>query len=105
MLVYQSLTREDDADNPNPTANATGTMESILQWAVNDKLDANQQKAFKILGTTYVLTFHKDANGAEEVHQNADLKQLARRNQNCKKKLCMFLTGASGSRQMQVILL
>ena len=96
-LVYQTLLDEGNSDNPNPTANATGTMESILQWAANDKLDANQQTAFEILAATYVLTFHEDATGTEELLQTAKLKKMARRKVNCSRKLCMFLTGPAGA--------
>ena len=46
--------------------NATGTWQSIVMWGVNAGLDAEQQCAFEILASVYVLTFYDQAKSGEE---------------------------------------
>jgi hypothetical protein len=79
-LAYHCLIRDHQGPNANKTQNATGTVESVLQWGTNDNLDTNQKKAFEILAATYILTFHDDLIGEEEaLNENAGLNQLTQK--------------------------
>jgi hypothetical protein len=98
-LVYKTLLVPANANEHlrNPTANATGSRDSIVKWGKQDGLDKNQQIAFEILVATYVLTFHEDATGTETLQERQTLKCLARQRPNKNEKLRMFITGPAGA--------
>jgi hypothetical protein len=98
-LVYQTLlvTSDGNENMKNPTANATGSRNSIIKWGKQDGLDQNQQIAFEILVATYVLTFHDDATGEETLQERQTLKSLARQHPNKNEILRMFITGPAGA--------
>jgi hypothetical protein len=82
-----------------------GTWQSISRWGENEGLDGDQQTAFEILAATYVLSFYDEAiveatnfvTYEEFVERKNGLCQLARRDTNNKKPLCMFITGSAGA--------
>jgi hypothetical protein len=86
---------------------ANGTWQLIQKWGENEVIDDDQQTAFKILATTYVLTFSD-----EEIIDTTDpetlnafdvrvkgLLQLARKSEDIEKPLCMFITGPADARK------
>jgi hypothetical protein len=84
---------------------ANRTWQSIQKWGENEVLDDDQQTAFERLGATYVLTFSDEAiiNTTDLETSNAfdvrvkGLLQLARKSEDIKKPLCMFITGPAGA--------
>ncbi len=84
---------------------ANGTWQSISRWGENEGLDGDQQTAFEILAATYVLSFYDEAiveatnsvTYEEFVERKNGLCQLARRDTNNEKPLCMFITGPAGA--------
>jgi hypothetical protein len=84
---------------------ANGTWQSISRWGENEGLDGDQQTAFEILAATYVLSFYDEAiveatnsvTYKEFVERKNGLCQLARRDTNNEKPLCMFITGPAGA--------
>jgi hypothetical protein len=84
---------------------ANGTWQSISRWGENEGLDGDQQTAFEILAAVYVLSFYDEAiveatnsvTYEEFVERKKGLCQLARRDTNSEKPLCMFITGPAGA--------
>jgi hypothetical protein len=85
--------------------NPNGTWQSIQKWGKNEELHDDQQTAFEILAATYVLTFSDEAiidttnsetSNAFDVRVKG-LLQLARKSEDIKKLLCMFITGPAGA--------
>jgi hypothetical protein len=87
--------------------NANGAWQSIQKWGKNEVLDDDQVTAFEILAATYVLTFSDeaiiDASNSESLNafdvRVRGLLQLARKSEDIKKPLCMFITGPAGVRK------
>ena len=46
---------------------ATGSWQSVVLWGVNASFDEDQQMAFEVLASTYVLTFYNEARGLDEI--------------------------------------
>jgi hypothetical protein len=78
-LAFQCIIRNHQGSNANKTQHATGTVESVLQWGMNDNLDTNQKLAFEILAATYILTFHNDAIGTEALDEFDGLEELTQK--------------------------
>ena len=104
---YQNQRSE---DHQRRNVNVTGTWESIVAWGENAKLDTEQQTAFEILASTYVLTFYEEAtndvgeNNEEFSERIKCLKQLARRSLNPTKPLRLFVTGPAGAGKCKFLL-
>lgn len=96
-LVYRTLVVPENENRINQTSNATGSVDSIIQWCKNDNLDRNQQVAVEIMVATYVLTFHENAEGDEVLQETEGLKRLARQCPNTNERLRMFITGPAGA--------
>ena len=96
---------EDEHATETKIISADGTWQSIARWGENGGLDGDQLTAFEILAATYVLSFYDEAvveatnseNYEEFVKRKNYLCQLARRNTNNEKPLCMFITGPAGA--------
>jgi len=82
---------------------ATGTWQSVVAWAKMAKLDPEQETAFQILTSTFVLTFCEEAVQIENLDSRAHAEQkeclakLARRHTTVKTPLRMFVTGPAGA--------
>ena len=97
LLISQLADRENQ-NRTNKTANATGTVQSIVHWCKNDRLDKNQQIAVEIMVVTYVLTFYE--NTPEDIElptESENLRKLARERPDTDEKLRMFITGPAGA--------
>jgi hypothetical protein len=93
MTWKEKLSRQMEPDNQE------------LNWGGNEGLDDDQLTAFEILAATYVSTFSDEA-----IINSTNLKpskffnermegwlQLARKNEDIKTLLCMFITGPAGA--------
>ena len=81
---------------------ANGTWQSVIAWSRKANLDTEQQTAFEIMASTYVLTFineaEPDTEDATEVEeQRKCLQKLARHEDDASKPLCLFVTGPAGA--------
>lgn len=81
---------------------ATGTWESIVGWGKVNGLDEEQQTAFEVLASTFVLSFHKDKENneteSETTHEQFEaLCKLARKKSNDPNPLRLFVTGPAGA--------
>lgn len=81
---------------------ATGTWESIVGWANVNGLDPEQQTAFEIMVSTFVLSFHKDKENNEEESETTKtqfeaLCKLARKKSDDPNPLRLFVTGPAGA--------
>ena len=102
--VTRTQATEDDHAAERKIISANGTWQSIARWGENEGLDGDQLTAFEILAATYVLSFYDEAvvettnseNYEEFVKRKNGLCQIARRNMNNEKPLCMFITGPAG---------
>ena len=103
--VTRTQATEDDHAAERKIISANGTWQSIARWGENEGLDGDQLTAFEILAATYVLSFYDEAvvettnseNYEEFVKRKNGLCQIARRNMNNEKPLCMFITGPAGA--------
>jgi hypothetical protein len=101
--VETQLTSE--GEEPKYEIDATGSWQSVVKWGINAQMDSNQQSAFEILVSTYLLTFHDEAtNNFGDTEDETDfnsqkdgLIQLSRRGQHPDSPLRMFVTGGAGS--------
>jgi hypothetical protein len=103
LFLYQLLRVDDNSNDENMIADATGTWESIVTWGMYAGLDDGQQCAFEILVANYVLTFLEDAKRNDDENETVfqarfeNLCKLGRRNPNAMVPLCMFVTGPAGA--------
>ncbi len=114
-MLQAILSRDetDSADNENVDSeeerkmrkkwkiNANGTWKSIVAWGKVANLDAEQQTAFEILASTFVLSFFSEAEAdcapSDELKKEEEaLKKLARVKKN-KGPMVMFVTGPAGA--------
>lgn len=82
----------------------TGSWQSIVAWGKNAELDNEQEIAFQILASSYVLTFleeaEQDITGKQKEFfdiQKKALQKLARRKENFRGPLRLFVTGPAGA--------
>ena len=89
---------------PKYIVKPNGSMESIVAWARNAKLDTEQEIAFQILAATYVLTFLEEAE--DDCNQNQkesllkrkkQLQILARKKEGESRPVRLFVTGPAGA--------
>jgi hypothetical protein len=107
VLMRNSMEDEEASDFEEESiaktiVNATGTWQSIVAWGINAQLDTEQQSAFEILASCYVLTFYEEArqdgiSDAEYLFRKESLCQLARRDPASREPLRMFITGPAGA--------
>jgi len=108
-------------DNPTTLAEANGSASSIVLWGLQCGLDFNQQVAFEVIVSSFVLTFYEQANqkiGNSRTRNNVffverlKLMKLARRTnvdglclseRELKKKTICFLHGPGGSGKSAVL--
>jgi len=103
----------DNQENPGKkyVVEATGTWESIVAWAKNEGLDAEQETAFEILAAAYVLSFVDEAeddldnqNDKEQFRNRRDaLRKLARQKEPSS-PIRLFVTGPAGAGKSKVLL-
>jgi hypothetical protein len=100
-LSVDSLLRGVETTQAKKAVNATGTWQSITLWGVNAGLDAEQQCAFEILASVYVLTFYNEVKSGEQDDEFLDRKKklckLARKDETTNDPLRMFVTGPAGA--------
>lgn len=107
--------REEDSNDEHEInlkiiIDATGSCESIELWGKNQKLDTEQQTAFEIITACYILTFYNEANSNGRLKHDdidytkrlKDLHTLARRTQEERKKLRLFVTGPAGAGKCKI---
>ena len=95
---------DDGQEHAGPTKRvlANGTWQSIVGWGRTKRLDPEQQIAFEILTSTYVLTFIDKAISSDEqnsvfFHQSDALKRFARRRPDETRPLRLFVTSPAGA--------
>jgi hypothetical protein len=84
---------------------ATGSCESIESWGLKAKLDPQQLTAYEIITASYILSFYEEAKATEYFNYDNEnyldekkkLYKLARRNENSKQPLRLFVTGGGGA--------
>jgi hypothetical protein len=100
-LSLDSLLCGAETTQAKKAVNATGTWQSITLWGVNAGLDAEQQCAFEILASVYVLTFYNEVKSGEQDDEFLDrrmkLCKLARKDETTNDPLRMFVTGPAGA--------
>ena len=100
-LSLDSLLCGAETTQAKKAVNATGTWQSITLWGVNAGLDAEQQCAFEILASVYVLTFYNEVKSGEQDDEFLDRKKklckLARKDETTNDPLRMFVTGPAGA--------
>jgi hypothetical protein len=118
-VVARNASNIDEVQDIPPS----GSAESIQEWAKimfkdmdTDHLDEDQQRAFEVIVSMFVLTFHDEANrnegsqltGIQHPHNRAQYNSLKSRlkalsGMRNAKQLILFLTGPGGSGKMRVI--
>ena len=122
--MIQSVRRNVEHITELEHINPNGSVESIQKWAriaFRDRdtgvVDETQQRAFEVIITTFICTFHEESNrnelqgltGTMEPYSRSRYIKLKRQlkllagMQNDERQLIMFLTGAGGSGKMEVI--
>ena len=104
-IITRSEANEDRSIPEREIIDANGTWQSISNWGGNEGLDEEQQTAFEILASTYVLSFYDEAKVekinpekfAEFIERRSGLSKLARQKTNKEQPLCMFITGPAGA--------
>lgn len=90
--------------------NATGSWQSIIAWGKNSKLDPEQQTAFEVLASTFVLGFLDEAyditsQSTTSKENYKALEKLARRkDRHSSEPLIMFITGPAGAGKCKSLL-
>lgn len=119
-VVRRNIQNINELEQLNP---AIGTAQSIQEWAKvvftdteTGETDEDQQRAFEVITSMFILTFHEDASrneGLQEYGTQAPFQrgiyQKTRRQLELlsgmrhHRQLLMFLTGAGGSGKSRVI--
>ena len=87
---------------------ANGTWQSIVVWGRKKSLDQEQQIAFEIVTSTYILTFIDEAISEDEqntvyISQSDALRRFARRRNEETHPLRLFITGPAGAGKCEYI--
>jgi hypothetical protein len=118
-VIVRHVSNMEEVRNIHPN----GSAESIQKWAElmfkdtnSDRGDSNQQRAFEVIVSKFILTFHDEANrndglhtiGTQHPHNRAQYNRLksglkAISGMRDSQQLIMFLTGAGGSGKTRVV--
>jgi predicted ATPase len=94
---------------------ANGSVQSIIDWTKNAKLDERQKRAFEIMTSCFVLTFYTDAFTDESLgrgqrlrfqpflDEKKKLETLSDKNKRGSDQLILFLHGPGGCGKTTVI--
>ena len=70
LLLRTVVTNEGGERSNGYIINANGSYQSVIAWGKNAGMDEDQQTAFQILVSTYILTFLEEAE--EDLDQNLE---------------------------------
>jgi hypothetical protein len=110
-IAFSEITHNIQAVN---VLEANGSVSSILDWAINAKLDQGQQRAFEIFVATFVLTFFGKNTAQLQVpgeslmsenleKERSKLEQLTEQEKRKSEQLICLLHGPGGSGKTAVI--